>query len=645
MKAFKIFALAVCLLAASAAGQASSTSKISLPLQAALTSSSDTEVHKVWVFFAYKDESSAAYHKASTMFTDRALTRRADIPVDSYDLPVNRIYIDTIAALGGQVLRISRWLNAASVNLTASQITRAANLPFIRRIAPVLTLIRSVDPENSSFEKQLFFDSAQYGPSYIQNHMLGVDSLHRLTVPSADSTVPLDGAGILIAFFDTGYLLTHPSFDSLRVVDTWDFINNDVSVDDLSPSSAQRDHGTAVVSAAAGYAPGSLIGPAWRADVLLAKTEITAQEIQVEEDNWVAAAEWADSLGADIISTSLGYYDWYTYADMDGNTALCTIAADLAASRGILMINCAGNEGNIDWHYIIAPADGDSVVAVGAVDATGVITDFSSWGPTYDGRVKPDVVAMGSAVWSAYYQGGYSARSGTSLATPLIAGSAALMLQANPGLRGHPDLSIQRLRMSADRFSLPDHQYGYGLPNMILASGFGLKIMPVPPIALPVFRDTTILIIALAPTTVPVVYTPITIPVLSHFSDAGNGLAVLTFSLTTVGGHSCRIAAQAGTYTDTLEFTLTGTGSGEEVSVGPNPFTDSISVYFGGQTGSVRHIEVFALSGELVFDRWGTGNPVVWPGVNAAGEKVAAGVYVIRICADGIEKKVKVLKL
>lgn len=645
MKAFKILALAVCLLAASAAGQASSTSKISLHLQAALTSSSDTEVHKVWVFFADKDESSAAYHKASTMFTDRALTRRADIPADFYDLPVNRIYIDTIAALGGQVLRISRWLNAASVNLTASQIARVADLPFVRRMAPVLTLTRTVDPDNSPFEKQLLFDSVQYGPSYIQNHMLGVDSLHRLTVPSADTTVPLDGAGILIAFFDTGYLLTHPSFDSLRVVDTWDFINNDASVDDPSPSSAQRDHGTAVVSAAAGYAPGSLIGPAWRADVLLAKTEIATQEIQIEEDNWVAAAEWADSLGADIISTSLGYYDWYIYADMDGNTALTTIAADLAASRGILMVNCAGNEGNVGWHYIIAPSDGDSVVAVGAVDAFGAITSFSSWGPTYDGRIKPDVVAMGSAVWSAYYQGGYSARSGTSLSTPLIAGAAALMLQANPDLRGHPDRSIQRLRMSADKYSQPDDHYGYGLPDMVLASGFGLKIMPVGPITISIFRDTTILITSLAPTTAPVVYDPIAIPAVSDFTDQGDGTATLFFSLTAVGGQTCRVAAQAGMYVDTLEFTLTGTGSGEEVSVGPNPFIDSISVYFGGQTGSSRHIEVFALSGEMIFDRWGTGNPVVWPGVNAAGEKASAGVYIIRVCADGIEKKVKVLKL
>jgi hypothetical protein len=219
------------------------------------------------------------------------------------------------------------------------------------------------------------------------------------------------------------------------------------------------------------------------------------------------------------------------------------------------------------------------------------------------------------------------------------------MLQANPGLRGHPDRSIQRLRMSADKYGQPDYHYGFGLPNMILASGFGLKIMPINPITVSIFRDTTIHITALAPTTAPVVYDPIAIPAVSDFSDQGDGTATLSFSLTDVGGQTCRIAAQAGSYVDTLEFTITGTGSGEEVSVGPNPFTDSVSVYFGGQTGVSRHIEVFALSGELIFDRWGSGNPLVWPGVNAAGKKAAAGVYIIRVCADGIEKRVKVLKL
>lgn len=647
MNAFKVFACIVCVVCAGSAvaGQSPSISKISPRLQEGLTSSVDGDEYKVWVFFADKDESSAAYRKASATFTDRALTRRHDIPLDAYDLPVTAAYVDAITALGGRIIRTSRWLNGVSVKLTSAGILQTADLPFVRRIDPVLTLTRSPEPEEVSFDKQSFFDSAQYGASYTQIHMLGVDSLHRLTVPSADTTVPLDGAGVLMAFFDTGYLLTHPSFDSLRVVDTWDFINDDASVDDLTPTSSQRDHGTAVVSAAAGFAPGTLIGPAYGADVILAKTEIASQEIQIEEDNWVAAAEWADSLGADILSTSLGYNDWYTYADMDGNTALCTIAADRAASRGILVINCAGNEGSVAWHYIIAPADGDSVVAVGAVDAFGVITSFSSWGPTADGRIKPDVVAMGSAVISAYYQGGYSARSGTSLSTPLISGSAAVMLQANPALVGHPDRSIARLRMSADRYGHPDDQYGYGLPDMVLACGFGVKIMPVSSITIPIFRDTTITITALGPTSALIAYDPIVVPAISDFTDHGDGTATLSFSLTAVGGQICRIAAQAGTYVDTLEFTITGTGSGDDVSAGPNPFSDSVSVYFGGQAAGSRHIEVFTLSGELIYDRTGSANPLVWPGVNAAGERAAAGVYIIRVCADGIEKKVKVLKL
>ncbi|MDD4052790.1 MAG: S8 family serine peptidase, partial [candidate division Zixibacteria bacterium] len=565
-----------------AAQEVQSTEKISSRLQADMVAA-DTASFTVWIYFTDKDRSQGAYRKAAGVLADRARLRRSDIPTDWYDLPVTAAYCDTIAALGGEIRRTSRWMNAVSARLTADQVNRAADLAFVRLIEKVLVLSRPLGPEIPSLESQILIDSADYGPSYTQVHMLDVDSLHRLTIPSADTTVPLNGAGVLMAFFDTGFLLSHPSFDSINVLDTWDFINDDATVDDNQPVDEQRDHGTAVLSAAAGFAPGNLIGPAYGADFILAKTELTAQEFQIEEDNWVAAAEWSDSLGADIISTSLGYNDWYTYADMDGRTAVTTIAAEIAASRGILVINCAGNEGTNSWHYIIAPADGDSVVAVGAVDATGVIIPFSSWGPTYDGRIKPDVVAMGSGVRSAYYQGGYASRSGTSLSTPLISGSAALMLQANPVLRGKPDLSKKRLTMSANKYDNPDYHYGYGLPDMVLAAGFGLKIMPVGPITISVFRDTTIVFNALGPTTPTVVFQSIDLPPEADFVNLGDGVATMSFSLRTVGGGTYRVTAHAGSYADTLEFVVTGTGSGDEVSVGPNPFADSLRVYFGGE--------------------------------------------------------------
>jgi hypothetical protein len=199
--------------------------------------------------------------------------------------------------------------------------------------------------------------------------------------------------------------------------------------------------------------------------------------------------------------------------------------------------------------------------------------------------------------------------------------------------------------MSADKYNSPDNHYGYGLPNMILAAGFGLKIMPVGPITISIFKDTSIIFTTLAPTTEPVVFQSIDLPPQAVFVDHGDGTAGLSFFLQKVGGGTYRVAAQAGSYADTLTFIITGTGSGDEVSVGPNPFSDSLRVYFGGEAPGAHHIEIFSLSGELIYDYFGAENPIVWPGTNAAGEEAAAGVYIIWVSADGMEKKVKVFKI
>ncbi|MBI3872139.1 MAG: S8 family peptidase, partial [candidate division Zixibacteria bacterium] len=276
---------------------------------------------------------------------------------------------------------------------------------------------------------------------------------------------------------DTGFSLDIDAFVHLHLIATRDFINGDDDVGD--GDSAQMSHGTMTLSTCGGLAPGNLIGVAPGAEYVLAKTEILIKEIRVEEDYWVAGLEWADSMGCDLVSSSLGYTDWHTNpSDYDGNTAPATIAADLAAARGLLVVNAAGNGGCDPLHpSLVIPADGDSVLTVGASDFHGAIAGFSSCGPTFDGRIKPDVVAPGVNVRVAHPRSGqYGSGSGTSFATPLVTGVCALLLQKNPSTS--PYALIQTLRETATRADTPAIPYGWGLIQAAEAAG----IVRVPPI-------------------------------------------------------------------------------------------------------------------------------------------------------------------
>jgi subtilisin family serine protease len=274
----------------------------------------------------------------------------------------------------------------------------------------------------------------------------------------------LSGAGVFVCMLDTGFLRTHQALDQVNVIAERDFIHGDnVTSNQPGDDPNQHNHGTYCLSICGGFDPGNLIGPAYGASFLLGKTEEITSETPVEEDFWIAGAEWADSLGADVISSSLTYSDWYVYDDMDGDTAPITIAADLATLNGIVVCNSAGNLGDDPWFYIAAPADGDSVIAVGAVDSLGVITGFSSRGPTSDGRTKPDVCAMGSGniFASMFSPSSYSRGSGTSFSCPLVAGVAALLLQAHPGWT--PMQVRDALRLTATNAATPNNDYGWGI--------------------------------------------------------------------------------------------------------------------------------------------------------------------------------------
>jgi len=300
-------------------------------------------------------------------------------------------------------------------------------------------------------------DTLDYGFSYQQNALIRVPEVHNLGI---------DGTGVRIGMLDTGFRYQlNEAFRRLRVVAEFDFINGDsVTSNQEGQDAANQDlHGTETLSVIGGFCPGRLIGPAFGAEYVLAKTEYVPTETPVEEDFWVAGIEWLEAKGVDVVSSSLGYLDWYSYQDMDGNTAVTTRAADIAVSKGVVVVNSAGNEGNSSWHYIIAPADGDSVIAVGAVDGNGVLASFSSRGPTADGRIKPDVVAMGAGVYMAgpVHATDFRVGSGTSFSCPLVAGVAALILAAHPHLT--PMQVAEALRQTADRARNPGNDYGWGL--------------------------------------------------------------------------------------------------------------------------------------------------------------------------------------
>ncbi len=429
---------------------------------------------RVWVFLTDKNvfdsESCDARLDALEATLDPHAARRrhrsmGTRPVDFHDLPVADVHVAAIEALGARVHRRSRWLNAVSVEASLDVLERVASEPFVAWLEPVRGYrftpptpdLDAPAPPPSTRRVGDIFD---YGTSRDQLAEIGVIDAHNLGY---------SGAGVRVAMLDTGFYYDHEAFATClsdgRLIAQWDFIQDDGDTqNDGSPADAdQHNHGTYTWSTTGGLAEGEVIGPAYGAEFLLAKTEEVYDEHSGEEDNWVAALEWADTNGADVISSSLGWIDWYTWADLDGNTAPSTIAVDLAVGRGIVVCNSAGNEGTQDWHYVIVPADADSVISVGAVDEFNVLADFSSHGPTDDGRTKPEVVARGVSTYCAIppeLGASYWWLSGTSLSCPLVSGCAALVVEARPAA------SAAQIRLAlmatADNASTPDNDRGWG---------------------------------------------------------------------------------------------------------------------------------------------------------------------------------------
>ncbi|MCD4689922.1 S8 family serine peptidase, partial [bacterium] len=294
-----------------------------------------------------------------------------------------------------------------------------------------------------------------YGESLGQSEQVQITDLH---------DDGFDGTGIIIAMLDTGFDTDHQAYRHLDILGERDFINDDAeTADEPGDPSGQDSHGTATLSNVGAAYPGEIYGGSYNATFILCKTEMVDDEIQVEEDYWVEAVEYADSLGADLVSSSLGYFYWYDYSDMDGNTCVTTIAADMAAARGIVVVTSMGNEGGNEWKYMIAPADGDSVLGIGAVDIDGDRVSFSSVGPTYDDRIKPDVMALGLSAYVATTSdtASYGYSSGTSFSCPITAGAVGLLLQGHP--EWIPQDVIDAVHSTASQSSTPDTLMGWGI--------------------------------------------------------------------------------------------------------------------------------------------------------------------------------------
>jgi len=423
------------------------------------------DVDAYWVFFAdrgrYVDASRAQIRELATI-DELAIRRRArrghvEGP-DAFDLPPDPGYLRRLRERGLTVRLTSRWLNAVSVLGLDDPIALAAE-PWVERCVPVgLAAPRAPNASPRGDAHPNRDDPHDYGLSAPLLHQIGVPPLHERG---------LTGHGVRVGVIDSGFCLLHPAFDRLEVADCWDFINDDSLVcNEPGEPCEQHRHGTMVLSALAGSMPGQLMGPAFDATFLLAKTEEVDNDDHVEEDRWVAALEWMEARGVDVVSSSLCFYQGYDMSDLDGDSAPASVAADHAACLGVLVCNAAGNRRE-DLGHVGVPADGDRVIAVGGVDEDGDVTDFSAPGPTSDDRIKPDIAARAVDVPVADADGDYCLAWGTSLSTPLVAGLAALLVQADPDAT--PCQLGWALKLSADHAGDPNNDVGWGVPDGALA--------------------------------------------------------------------------------------------------------------------------------------------------------------------------------
>lgn len=435
-----------------------------------------------------------SFANPNTYLSTKSIARRTkyNIAIDSTDLPITPRYLDSIRLTPGvTILNFSKWLNQVAIQTTnPAAITKINSFPFVittNPIAPRLAndIVSALPSKKLAFEPTSPLENARsndnartnlsYGNSFNQINMHNGQFLH---------DQGFLGQNMTIAVMDGGFnsYLTNAGIDSLRInnqiKETWDYVANEASVNE------DDAHGFYCLSIIGANKTGQMIGSAPKANFYLYRTEDVFSEYPIEEQNWIAAAERADSIGIDVFSTSLGYLDFdnpiydYSYAQRNGNTAMITRASDLAAKKGILVCNSAGNNGNgspsfVDYKYVAVPADGDSVFAVGSCNANGNIASSSAWGPTSSGKIKPNVTSLGQGASFINLGGSPTNGNGTSFSNPNIAGLVTDLWQAFPELNNMSIIDVTQ--QASHLFSAPDGRFGYGIPNMKRAFVLALR--------------------------------------------------------------------------------------------------------------------------------------------------------------------------
>ena len=619
-------------------------------------------------------KSSALYKGALSNLTERAIERRKKLLGDeiiSYeDLPIRNKYIDILNLLGVKIVHKLTWFNAVSAYIDDSQLTTIRELPFVVKVEPVKVMkFKRNMIEQSGLEKSNDASELNYGSSFTQLNLMDVPIVH---------SKGFIGEGVIIGLLDTGFRWRdHESLINADVIAEYDFIFDDsITANQPEDTPSQDSHGTSVFSEVGGFKDSTLIGASYGSSFILAKTEDIRSETHVEEDNYAAALIWMENYGVDITSSSLGYSEFdtstysYTYEDMNGETTIVTKACELAFSKGVVTITAAGNEGNTLWHYITAPGDGFNTITVGAVYSSNKVTSFSSRGPTYDGRIKPDILAQGSGVFAVSasgftrYNTGFA---GTSAAAPLACGVVGLLLSAHPYLTNVQVRDI--LLRTADNFSSPDNNRGYGLVSAAKAINYpNVQIDNSNNIIHKIFINNY----AVDPSTVEINYS-VDGPDYVQQNMSFEGTFKYNFVLPTFNdGDSVEFyftySDSSGTnYREPSDRNYMFTYGGKFVTLTPeinnvptsyvlsqnypNPFNGQTKINFvssGKQSAELIVYDILGQKIRILFNSVpGVGlNTISWDGKNEDGLGVSSGVYyyVLKIGDDYFSKKMVLLK-
>lgn len=614
----------------------------------------------------FKDKNGTPFTLASPQayLSAKSLARRQkqNIAIDSTDLPITPRYLDSIRSVPNvTILNTSKWLNQVLIQTSsAAALTKIQSFPFVLQSAPIGVRLGPVQPVSEISQAKLAFTSnthtgdvqrpqhteqtlLDYGNATNQVRMHNGDFLHNWGFRGENITVAVMDAG----FF--GYT-TNTGIDSLRINNqikgTWDFVTGNAQVDEDHP------HGFYCLSIIGANKPGQMIGSAPKASFYLYRTEDAATEYPVEEQNWVAAAEMADSIGADLFTTSLGYINFdnsgfdHSYAARNGNTAIMTIGGDLAAKKGIIVFNSAGNNGatGTDGKYVAVPADGDSIIAVGACNTSQVIGNFSAWGPNSAGAIKPNVTSVGVGTSFIGLVGTPTNGNGTSFSCPNIAGLTTCLLQAFYET-GNMDVT-NALQQSSDKFSAPDGRYGYGIPDMKKA--FVLLLKKRYAISSILSADCIAQLQVTAKSSAAMQFElerkgpgENVFSVVKRFNGPTPAFTLQpmtirdTLNYQVAGAVSYRlkqiIGADTSFYYDTYNINLAQPCGNDKIVIAPNPVKDNLKVVIG----SLLNIASAAVRVTDGAGRQMYAQQNVSGAITIDARKWAAGVYVVEVFGDG----------